>query len=278
MRKGLIYKIIRAILLTLGTFNIIYPLLWMVGSSLKDDNDIKANMYSIIPKNIAFINYPDAWMAANLGSHSINSIIITGTSLIMILLFSYLASYSLAKIKFKGRQVIMTVFVAMMLVPLGQVVMIPQYRLERLLNLVNTRQGVILLYINGGIPLSIFLLTAFLEKIPVELEEAALIDGCSRLRLIFQIMLPLTKPGLATVIIFQFMGIWNDFFTPLIYLQDESVRTITQGLQNFSHLWGLVDYNKLFAALTIVNMPVVVIYIIFQKQFISGLTAGAIKL
>ncbi|MEG7531087.1 MAG: carbohydrate ABC transporter permease [Hungatella sp.] len=268
------YFVLSAISIT-----IIVPLVWVLGNALKSDKDIRTNMANILPSpgEWQFSNFAEAWKRGNIGQAVVNSVIITVISVSLILIVSYLTAYAIARIKFKGSNVIFTLFVSMMMVPLAQVVMIPQYKLITSLNLVNTYPGVILLYIAGGIPFSVFLLSSFLRTIPSEIDEAASIDGCNRMQIIIKILLPLSRPGLATVIIFQSMSIWNDYFTPLIYLQSAEMRTITLSLKNFMGQWGLVDYNRLFAAIAMVTFPIVLVYVIFQKQFISGLTSGSVK-
>ena len=254
-------------------------MLWMIAGSLKSDEAIKKDMYGLIPiGGPAWSNYTFAWNVANIWRNGLNSLFVSSIAIVVIILLAYLTSYALARINFPGRNLLLTIFVALMLVPLGQVTMIPQSRLIGNLGLHNNLYSVILLYINGGIPISVFLLTSFMKTIPKELDESAFVDGAGRLRIIFQIFFPLTLPGLATVVIFQFMMIWNDYFTPLIYLQRPEVRTVTLGLANFNHLFGQVDYNMLFAALCIVSLPIITVYLIFQNMFISGITAGAVKM
>lgn len=201
-----------------------------------------------------FANYAEAWKKGMIGEHLLNSVIITAVN---------------------GCEMLYALFASLMLIPLGQTVMIPQYRIISSLHLVDTYPGIVLLYTASGIPFSVFLLTSFLRKLPIELDEAACIDGCSRLKIMGKIILPLSKPGIATVIIYQGMNIWNDYYTALIYLRTK--KTVTLGLKNFMGNWGLVDYNRLFAAIAIVTLPIILLYIIFQKQFIGGLTAGSVK-
>lgn len=277
-KKFLTDSLIFAVLTIFSTF-IIIPLVWLLGNAMKSDKDIRVNMAKLLPSlgEWQFENFPVAWERGSIGQTFMNSLIITTCSVLLILVVSYLTAYALSRIKFTGRNILMATFVSMMMVPMSQVIMIPQYRLISLLNLVNTYQGMILLYLNGGIAFSVFLLTSFLKKIPIEIDEAATIDGCNRMQIIIKVLLPLSKPGLATVIIFQSMNIWNDYFTPLIYLHDPDMKTITLGLKNFMGLWGLVDYNRLFAAIAMITFPVVIVYLVFQKQFISGLTSGSVK-
>lgn len=280
LRHHWLYYLLRTTLLVGGSIVIIYPLVWMVSCSLKPESLIHRDMYSILfPVNlISFENYAYAWQKAGIGASFLNSLKITAVSLFCMILFAYLTSYALVRIEFVGRNLLMTFFVTLMLVPLGQVVMIPQYRLIKALGLNNTHLGVILLYVNGGIPFSVFLLSSFISRIPLVLDEAAYIDGASRLRITFQIIFPLSLPGLATVIIFQFMQIWNDYFTPLIYLVTPAKHTVTQGLKNFcSGPYAGTDYHYLFAALCIVSIPIIIVFLLFQNLFISGITAGSVK-
>lgn len=277
--KKRIIKMIDYVILTALSTVIIVPLIWILGNALKSDKDIRVNMAKLLPSAGEWQpqNFVQAWQRGNIGQTITNSFINTILSVALILVVSYLTAYAIARIKYRGSEIIYALFVSMMMVPLSQVVMIPQFRIISSMNLVDTHTGVILLYTAGGIPFSVFLLTSFLRRIPIELDEAACIDGCSRMQIIFKILLPLSKPGIATVVIFQGMNVWNDYFTALIYLRSPEMKTITLGLKNFMGQWGLVDYNRLFAAIAIVTFPIVLLYIIFQKQFVSGLTSGSVK-
>lgn len=266
-------------ILILMSASIIIPLIWIVGNSFKSDMNIRQDMASILPAagEWEFSNYVKAWNTGRIGQTVTNSIVITVVSVFLILVISYFAAYAIARIKFKGCEVIYTVLAALMLVPLGQVTMIPQFRIISALGLLDKKAGVILLFVANGVPFSVFLLTSFLRKLPIELDEAAKIDGCNRLQVMGKILLPLSRPGLATVIIFQGMAVWNDYFISLIYLRSPESRTVALGLKNFSDSWGVTQYNQLFAAVVMIAAPVVLLYVIFQKQFIGGLTSGSVK-
>ncbi len=278
VKKRIVMVIDYTILMMLSGI-IVVPLLWLLGNSLKSDKDIRVNMAKLLPApgEWQIDNYIQAWKRGNIGQTIWNSLFNTLVSVVLILMVAYFTSYAIARIRYRGSEFIHAMFVSMMMVPLAQVVMIPQFRIISGLNLVDTHIGVILLYTAAGIPFSVFLLTSFLRKIPIELDEAACIDGCSRLAIIFRILLPLSKPGIATVVIFQGMNVWNDYFTALIYLRSPEMKTITLGLKNFMGQWGLVDYNRLFAAIAIVTFPIILLYVIFQNQFQSGLTSGSVK-
>ena len=166
--------------------------------------------------------------------------------------------------------------VSTMVVPL-QVRLLPLYMLLKEMGLISTFGSLILPYISSGIPFSTYLLYTFLRQVPSALDDAAEIDGCSKLRFAIQILFPLTKPGIAAVVIFQFMNIWNDLFLPLVMIQTASKKTIALGLLKFNEMFGRTDVIALFAALVMVNIPIIVVYALFQKQFIAGLTAGSVK-
>jgi ABC-type glycerol-3-phosphate transport system permease component len=255
---------------------IIYPFLWLVANSLKTPHDFAVNSLSLIPHTWVWSNYINAFTVGNIGHDFINSLIITSGALFIILVFAYLASYSLARMHFPGRNAILVVFVSTMILPI-QILALPIFKLEIMLHISNTYLGMILPYAAAFISFSIFILSTFIRKLPFDIEEAAFIDGASRLRTVWSIVLPLTKPAFATIIVFDFMSIWNEFNLALILLQNPDLKTLPLAMNNFTQSFGQTNYNQLFAALTIITIPVVVVYIIFQKQFISGLTQGSVK-
>ena len=255
---------------------VVYPLLWMVFLSLKNQQEMYTQVWGP-PRVFAWSNYPMAWTVGNVGLTLGNTFILTAVSVLLILVLCYFAAYAQARMRFPGSSLIMVVLVGTMLLP-AQVIIIPLYTLESSLGILNTRLGLILPYVAGGIPFSIFLLTAFLKTIPFELEESAFVDGSRRTVIIRSIILPLSRPGLATIVVFQSFNVWNQYFLPLVLLQSPALQTVTLGLMAFSQQWGMTDFPRLFAALVIINAPVIALYATFQKQFISGLTAGALKL
>jgi ABC-type glycerol-3-phosphate transport system permease component len=232
--------------------------------------------WNLIPDPVVWSNYPDAWRIGTIGNSFKNSLIVTASSVFLLIMAAFLASYALARLKFTGRNIIFVMMLAMWMVP-GQSLIIPLYRFEASLKIINTYIGLILPYAAGGLPFAVFVLTTFIRTIPMEIEEATIIDGASRLRIIFQIIAPLSLAGIATVVIFSFMGNWNELFLAMVMLTNSKLRTLPVAIMNFSGLWGYTDYSRLFAAIVIISLPVVIVYIIFQKQFIKGLTAGAVK-
>lgn len=277
MKKQRIYNGIKYMVLILFAIIVTYPFLWMVSGSFKSLQDLFVNSTNLIPKKFEFGNYAQAWQIGKIGRYYINSVIITFSALAILLTVTYLGSYPLSRMKLPGGKAVMVVFVSCMMIPM-QVIVIPLYRFETIVHISNTYLGLILPYAAGALPFSVYVMSAFLKTIPLAIEEAAFIDGCSRLRMIWKILLPLSKPGLATVFVFCFLSLWNEFFLAMIIIQNQDLGPLTLGLLNFQRSFGVsTTYALLFAALVIISLPVILVYAIFQKQFISGLTAGAVK-
>lgn len=263
-------------ILALFSILIIYPFLWMVSSSFKSPRDLYVDPWNLIPTKFLVSNYVDAWTIGNIGKYFINSVVVVVCSLCLIIFVNYMASYALVRIKFPFNGFFKILFVSTMMIP-AQVIIIPLFKIQVSLGVANSLLGMILAYSSLYLPFSIFVLSSFMRTIPLEIDEAAYIDGCNKFQIIWKILFPISKPGLATIIIFAFMQIWNEFFVALIFIQDPAIRTLPLGILNFAREWGQVDYTRQFAALVIINIPIILVYSIFQKQFISGLTAGAIK-
>jgi ABC-type glycerol-3-phosphate transport system permease component len=263
------------LVLGFSTVVMIYPVMWVVMSSLKSQRDLYGNPWGL-PSTPRFANYAEAWRIGKIGQYYVNSIVVAVASLVLVVLVSYLAAYALARLRFPGRTLVMILFVSTMLLPV-QATIIPIYKIEQTIKLIDTLPGLILPYVAKALPFTVFVLTAFLKTIPLEFDEAARLDGASRLRVLWSILFPLTRPALASVVILDFMSIWNDFYLPLVLIHDPARRTLNLGLVNFSQLWGRTDFTRLFAALVLINLPLIVVYVIFQRQFISGMTSGGLK-
>ena len=251
-----------------------YPVLWMLLQSLKTKFEMYANVWGL-PQQLYVENYVQAWRIARMGTYIVNSLIVSLGTVVVVLVTASLAGYAFGKLRFAGRQVLFYTFVFTLIVPL-QVTIIPLYAVVSGLGLSNTYFALILPYAAGGLPLSIFLLRAFFESVPREIEEAARIDGCSELAAFWRVVLPISGPGLATVTILQFLGAWNEFILALIFIRNQNLRTIPLGLQAFFFEYS-VEWGYLFAALSMATVPVIVVYVLMQRQFIRGLTAGAVK-
>jgi raffinose/stachyose/melibiose transport system permease protein len=268
--KGLI----QLVLLSYGVL-VVYPLLIMLASSLKTTGEIFANPLNLIPETIRLVNYVEAWNQANFGTYFRNSLFVGVISVLLILFFGSMAAYVLARFNFPGNRAIYLLFLAGFMIPI-RLAIVPLFVMMRDLHLLDTLWSLIVVYIAGGMPFTIFLMVNFFRHVPRDLEDAAVLDGAGPFQVYYQIMLPLVRPALATVGLFHFLSVWNDFFFPLIFIRSANLRTVPLGVSTFFGEYSN-DWSLMFAALSISIMPVIIVYLLASKQFIAGLTAGAIK-
>jgi raffinose/stachyose/melibiose transport system permease protein len=269
VQKAIIYFFLIAL-----AFINLYPIFVLFLSSFKTTPEIFMKPFAL-PKVWKFSNYVEAWNKANFANYFKNSIIITVFSLASIVLVSSMAAYVIARFEFRGKRALFLYLITGLALP-ARLAIIPIFLTVRDLHLQNTYTSLILVYTAGGIAFSMFLLINFFKSLPRELEDSAKIDGAGPFRVYWSIDLPLLKPALATVVIFNFVDIWNDFFFPLILINKDSMKTIPLGIQAFYGEYG-VQWNLLFAGLNISVLPVLIIFILMSKQFIAGLTEGAVK-
>jgi ABC-type glycerol-3-phosphate transport system permease component len=251
-----------------------YPVIWMLLGSLKSQTEFYTNIWGIT-KNPVWSNYADAWVKGGLGTKFINSVITTVSTLAIVLPLTCMAAYAMAKIKFPGSRWLYYFFLLGMMIPEG-VTAIPVFSVVIKLGMLNTRLSLILVYSAQALGFGIFLMYAFFKSLPKELEEAALIDGCTPITAFFRVVLPLARPGIATQVVFAGMTAWNEYFMSSILIRSENLQTLPLGIVNYTGRYA-TNYPQLFAALAIVTLPIVILYIFGQKQFISGMTAGAVK-
>jgi ABC-type glycerol-3-phosphate transport system permease component len=252
----------------------IYPLIWMFAGSLKDSNEFYTNIWGFASKP-NFNNYITAWQQGKLGEKFLNSVIVTAGSILLMIPINSFAAYAIGRLRFKGRMLIYSFLLLGIMIP-GGVLGIPTFQVALALHLNNSHLGLILIYVSGSIAMGVFIMRAFFISLPKGLEEAAMLDGCNRFQCFTKIILPLAKPGIVTQIIFSGLGFWNEYFFANMMLTSEDLRTLPVALANFSGRHG-VDFPVLFAALSIITIPVIIIYIIAQRGFVEGLTAGAMK-
>lgn len=250
------------------------PFLWLLSTALKSSEE---NIFSyppkLIPEHITFSNFTEVWHAIPMGSYFINSIIVAIVSIILNLVFSSLAAYPLARMDFKGKHVFFYLILSTMMIPF-QVIMIPIFIICMKLNLTNTYLGLILP--TSVSAFGIFLMKQAYADVPKELEETALIDGCNPFQIWWKIIIPLTKPAMATLAIFSFVASWSDFLWPLIILKDTSKYTLPVGI---SYLAGAFSANwRLISAGSVISiLPILILFLFLQKFFIGGATEGAVK-
>ena len=252
----------------------LFPLMIMFLSGFKSANEIFTNPFGL-PEKWNLTSYIAAWKDSNFGDYFLNSLIVTGISILLIIIISSMGAYVLARYEFPGRRLVFLYILAGLALPI-RLAVIPLFVMIRSLNLQDTLIALFLIYTAGGLSFSTFLLTNFFRSIPLELEESARIDGAGYFRLYWAINLPLIRPALATIAVFNFNRIWNDFFFALIFISSESKKTIPLGIQNFFGEYT-VRWDMLFAGLNIAVIPVIIFFIILSRQFIGGLVEGAVK-
>ena len=251
----------------------LFPLFWMISSSLKTQETIFKDM-SLIPHQFHFENYYLAWQEGNFGRYFFNSIFYTVSVVTGIVVISSLAAYAFSRLKFPGKNLIFYVFLAAMMIPIpGSFV--PLYVLLTKLHLRDTALGYILCMINVGLSASIFLLKTFFDKMPKELEDAARIDGCSKLGIWWNVALPLAKPVLAVVVVLNALTVWNEYILALIIFDSKSRMPLQVALMTFQGEF-ITKYPLLMAGLTIAALPIIIVYILMQKHIVKGVTAEAI--
>ncbi|MDO7880611.1 carbohydrate ABC transporter permease [Salinibacterium soli] len=249
----------------------IVPLLTMIGNSFRTHFEIASDPWPI-PTNPTVENYVNAWVRADFATYALNSVLITVASVLLSAVVSIPAAYALARWRFRGRGGLESLFMSGLLIPF-MLAILPMFYLMDFLGLIDNPLSLILIYAANGIPFTIFILTAFFRQLPGELEEAALIDGASHLAVFWRVMLPLVRPAIATVLIFRFVPIWNDFLMPLVMLRSRDNYTLGVGLTTFFGEYQ-TDWASLFAGLVIATVPLLVLFIIATRQIIDGLTAG----
>jgi len=251
----------------------IFPLLWMVSSSLKTQETIFKDM-SLIPKEFHFENYYLAWKEGGFGRYFLNSIFYTVSVVLGIIVISSLAAYAFSRFRFPGRNILFFMFLAAMMIPVpGSFV--PLYVLLNKLHLRNTAIGYILCMINVGLSTSIFLLKTFFDKLPKELEDAARIDGCSKMGIWRHVALPLAKPVIAVVVVFNALNVWNEYVLALVIFDSKPLMPLQVALMSFQGEF-ITRYPLLMAGLTIAALPIIIVYLLMQKYIVKGVTAGAV--
>ncbi len=273
--KELILAVIRWILIIFFAVYTLFPLIWLFISSLKTNFEFLAGSPFALPAVPQWVNYTNALKVAGLGRMLLNSVIVGLAATVFNVIVASMSAYCISRFRFSGRERIFTLFTAGILVPLNAL-MVPYFVIINKLGLYNTYGGMILLYCAIGIPMSTFLIRGLMDSIPMELEEAAYIDGCGFFGRFFHIILPLSRTGIVTAATFEFLTCWNEFVFANLIVSSEKLRTIQVGIRYFTNQFS-TDYVSMYAAIMISIIPSILGYILFQEQIISGMTSGAVK-
>ncbi|TNH21411.1 carbohydrate ABC transporter permease [Micromonospora orduensis] len=256
---------------------VIVPILWTFLAAFKNTSEIFSSPWTL-PAELRWENFGRAWTKANVGRYFLNSVLVVSCSTFGTMLLGSMAAYVLARYKFWGNRAIYYLFVSGLAFPVF-LALVPLFFVVKNLGLLDTHTGVVLVYIAYSLPFTVFFLAAFFKTLPSSVAEAGMIDGCGHTRLFFQVMMPMAKPGLISVAIFNIIGQWAQYQLPLVLLSNAKDKwVLTQGIADISVNAGYeADWSGLFAALTIAILPMIIVYAVFQRQIQAGLTSGAVK-
>jgi N-acetylglucosamine transport system permease protein len=264
------------VLLSIWSIIVIVPFLWVVLSSFKTTKEILASPFSL-PAHWQFDNYAHAWTDAGIRQFFLNTVIVVGVALVLVMLLGAMCAYVLARFTFPGSRFIYYLMLAGLTFPIFLAI-VPLFFVLKNLGLINTLPGLIMVYVAFALPFTVFFLYAFFKTLPDDVYEAALIDGAGEWRTFFRVMLPMARPGMAAVAIFNFLGLWNQFLLPVALNTDQSRYVLTQGMASFASQAGYaVDFGALFAAVVITVVPVLIVYVIFQRRLEGSVSRGTFR-
>ena len=253
----------------------LFPFVWMGLSSIKQLNELYTIPPRWWPDNPTLANYYKVLFQSRVPRYFVNSVIISVGSTGLALILAIFAANGFARFRFRGRAFWQAFILVGQLLPTAAII-VPLFITLKVLGLVNTYWGLILVYMIITLPLSVWMLTSYFKAIPIELEEAAIIDGASRVGILFRITLPLSKPGIVAVLVYAFITTWNEFIFALCFATDSTVKTLPIGLAEFSTEFN-TDWGAIMAASMVMTIPIALLFLLFQKLFVGGLTAGATK-
>ena len=277
VREGATLNVFSHAFLVLWVVMAAGPLIWVAITAFRTSGDILSDPMGL-PASLHWENFSNAWTKAHIGQYAINSLVVLAGSLTGTMLLGSMAAYVIARFTFPGNKVVFMLFAGGMMFPVI-LALIPLFAVMENFQLLDTKLGLIISYIAYSLPFTTFFLTSFFRTLPTGVQEAAMMDGASHTRTFFQIMLPMAKPGLVSIGIFNFLGQWNQYLLPLLLnSENETSYVLPQGLASLAIAQGYRgDWGALFAGLTIAMVPVLVVYAVFQRQVQAGLTAGALK-
>jgi len=268
--NGLVYLILLAM-----TVAVLIPVLWMLSTSLKNDTELFTIPPRWIPEDITFASYQRIWEDYPFLNYFMNSIMVVSLSTLIALVFSCLAGYGVSRFRFRGKGMFLTFLLVTQMFP-SIMLLIPFYKIIQVMGLTNTHLALILTYISFTIPLCSWMMLGYFQGIPKELDEAAAIDGCGRLRTFIQIVFPLSLPGVSATAIYSFITGWNEYMFALVLTQSEKMKTVPVGIGQLIGQYKIM-WNDMMAASLVATIPLSILFVFFQKYLISGLTAGAVK-
>jgi multiple sugar transport system permease protein len=262
-------------ILILVSLTVIIPVLWMLSTAVKTDQEIFTIPPKWVPDHLTFEAFSRIWTDYPFAQYFLNSFIVVTSATFISLLFSCLAGYGASRFNFRGKGAFLTFLLVTQMFP-SIMLLIPFYKIIQSLGLVNTYLGLILTYISFTIPFCSWMMMGYFQGIPKELDEAAAIDGCSRFRIFWQIIFPLSVPGVAATAIYSFIVGWNEYMFALVLTQSETMKTVPVGIGQLIGQYKIM-WNDMMAASLVATIPLLIFFLFFQKYLISGLTAGSVK-
>jgi len=270
----MISRILRYVLLLVFAVVALYPVFWMFTCAVKTQAEASVDKWGL-PRSCTWQNFRNVLFESHFPRYILNSVIVTVSAVTLTLIAAALAGFVFARTRFRGRSLLFCLFLGGMMIPV-HIVLIPLLKIFGTLKLYDTHAALVMSYVAFSLPVSIFILRGFFEGVPAQIEEAARIDGCSAPRVFWHVMLPLARPALAVVTIFNFVTLWNEFVFALTLLHTPGLSTIPLGMYEFSSERG-TNVPLTCAALSISVVPMLLAYFLAQKHIIRGLTSGAIK-
>lgn len=275
MKKLKISGVLQYSILIIWTLVNLFPLYWMFTFSLKENSEIFGENIIGLPEKWLWSNYATALTTGNMGRYFFNSIVVTGSTILLTTLFALMATYALTRLEWKGRNLVNNIFMLGLTVPIHAAIL-PVFIILRSLKMTNSYQALIIPYVAFALAMAIMVSGSFMVNIPKELEEAACMDGCGAFSIFFHIILPLMKPAISTIGIFTFLSAWNELMFAVIFISDSKYRTLPVGIQTLSGSYT-TDWGPIGAALVIATLPTLVVYCFMSKKVQKSLIAGAVK-
>jgi multiple sugar transport system permease protein len=274
-RRQILRSTFLHLVLSISTLLIITPFLWLLATSIKNVEEIFTQVPRFIPQNPTLANYRYIFTETPVPRYFLNSLLIASATAVIGTILTCLAAYALSRFQFRGKAGYMTMLLVTQMFP-AALFLAPLYIVLRNYHLINTPWALIFSYSTFVIPFCTWMLKGYFDGIPMDLEEAAMVDGASRLRAMRTILLPLAAPGLATAVLFAFLLGWQEFMFAIAYVQSDNLRTLPVGIALMQSTYG-VAYGYLMAAAVVVTIPIIVLFAFLQRYLIRGLTAGAVK-
>lgn len=275
-QKMQLKKISLTILIFVLTMVLILPFLWMISTSFKEADEVFQEIPKWLPRKFSFKNYVEIWNRGYFKTYFVNSLIVSFSTMGVSLVVAMFAGYGISRFRFRGRTVFSVVLIAVQMFP-SMLLLIPMYIIMSKMGLLNTHISMIIAYTTFAMPFCTWMVKGYFDTIPVSLEDAARIDGCGRMRILFRIIMPLAAPGIVTVAMFAFILSWQEYMYALTFARTEDMRTITVGIALMQGQHGSVNWGQIMAGSVLACIPGLLLFTYLEKYLVQGFTMGAVK-